>query len=714
MTKGTGVTKKNLNYYIDLFLTNILKTANIATDNENTLDKISVVSLTHAGFSHMFCNHILATLCENVKQTIAGWKDADCQDIWKHMFCHTIIKENPYRKAGNPTVTLDMSSAKTKVSLKSVNVYRSAFHLAICGQVLGVDSSMLSILQRTITWFGKYHCANLNEELLELLTAECHSICSTIECHEILGPAFAKKQNLRVWRNLVNICLYDTLNIEQMNELPGEREHKFVKSHISAQQNYRKESLCIQATTTNRLLKDIGYALNGREINGQKNILGSAIKADYTNRYIFGNKDARIHLGAITSHLAETKECETELNNDDFDKDFYNIWIQTLAVNPYPKEDWKSIQKHEAKDNRVIYQLRRKRLHVVIKALKNFVQNIYTIDESFNNWQDGWFELLSLLVDGESNCGRLRGAASCYLSWEDSIFVPGQVWWGYDGDYFLQTTEILFRLRGLHKATKICEIIERNDLDICRWGLHDIVFSAGFDWETVSSSDTLNYHLYDLHNTPLIRVSGQYTVRALCWGIQQVHIEHDHQIPDQLDMAAMYDKLPSLKVNCIKKVSDNLADLEDIEITLQALHDAQGIEVTDTEMKNNSDYYHCDRWQKLRIKSNDNNIEHDNDVAISDIATYCGLLWLCKGPTHTNTTHVHPKARLNCQQCQMLPVHVRNSVYIQSCTHSKHQIFRAYAIKQGFCPRWYTTRKISMLTSKIPLISRMAWYSLYD
>ena len=101
---------------------------------------LPTISLTQVEYAHLMFHHIFTRACKSVKESFEHFASNEqiqniLQQIW--IYC---TQKCTYRPKHCSKSNLRDSSEGKLVTLKTIHTYRSAFELAVHGQVFGFDT----------------------------------------------------------------------------------------------------------------------------------------------------------------------------------------------------------------------------------------------------------------------------------------------------------------------------------------------------------------------------------------------------------------------------------------------------------------------------------------------------------------------------------------------------------------------------------------------
>lgn len=245
----------------------ILKISSISS-TANDYHIIPILGLTLVEIMHLFYNHLVGTICTELKKSFGNWQNPDTRNLVNGMW-HNIVIKNPYRPSYSPTTNMQHTNSKEKVAMKAVNVSASAFEFGLISELAAMSPLYASILRKINQWIGNFMSDTLDEELLKRLMKDMNNIIDQILSDPVLTKAFKKKQTLQCWQNLMYITMYWLPIAWAHSSAKFERGNGTQKALMRQCSACCKENIICKCVYGNRVDKDFTMHVCGQQIPGE-------------------------------------------------------------------------------------------------------------------------------------------------------------------------------------------------------------------------------------------------------------------------------------------------------------------------------------------------------------------------------------------------------------------------------------------------------------
>ena len=519
-------------HYVTDVLQHLFRQAGISPTRKPGLPYINCLSLTHVEFAHNVFNHILPRMCAAIKESFYHWTNPTNQDIledvWKRL---TNCK---YRPSGNNKSNLRNSTEGTKVTLKSVVIYRSAFELAINGQALGFRFDELFILQQMITWIGCWFCDTNDDVRIRQLINQCFNICMQVANVQTLVDKFAKSSALRNWRNLMSVCVYWVDQLQLYFGLMYEGVNKMTKNKLPTSASNNQTTMIQQHVAKNRYIKDMQFqAMGYRKVDGLGHGIQQIVKQD--------KKHSSLIQKSMYYEIVPSSQDIAIINNHDH----WNNFIYFTKPRHITNKKWKSHLNHKnSNSNKYPKYLTQLGLPIISKLLLQWLHCVVA-DEMYSHLIAQMYHLLmQCLIDQSIHVYNIKAVSTFYRSFQDSVCrATDMIWLRDDNQDSILSINRIIRIKGfdtIKTDPKFANIWNEN------WTTHwdDIIMLGGHIWRLEPGTSTnINLELYSLNNTPTIINTNTVRCFSVEFIVQQLYIQHHHIIPTKEDQNVLHESV---------------------------------------------------------------------------------------------------------------------------------------------------------------------------
>ena len=526
--------KKPISYYIQKMIQMFYSQSGISPTIKPGIPYLPCISLSQVEYAHLMFHHILPRICKSVKHSFAGFKsNKQIQEIF-HQLWH-VLTNQPGRPKDFPTTNLRDSSKGKKVKLKSLTTYRAAFELAVHGSVFGFDNYLISLLQQTLQWNGRFLSQNLHEAVIDELTDSCHKICIQLSESNKMTDFTADTPCLRTWLNLVDICLYWCPNAKFFFGLKYEGGNKWTKIFLVKSGHLSQDVLIIQHVTHQRLMKDILAIASGFH---KPNCLGDGIREIVK----------QIHKGAPRVQkllMYQNDDINGNMKFDHQKNNYNNDFIFITSPHMITVSAWLNLINY---DNGIKLCLSaaglkaqriRSYLNDIIETL--FPDSVCSIAIRHRIKQI----IIKACKHNLIQISTLHGIGTFYRAWTDSIIkIDDSVWVkNRQGNFNL------LQIVNFVKIDNLKTLLQSIDCDLNLNFEHDensLIVVMTKQWRMIHNEQfQFDYRKYNFHETPLIQLSDECVVVNATSIIQNVYISHHHILPSQNDQIGLRRTIPN-------------------------------------------------------------------------------------------------------------------------------------------------------------------------
>lgn len=514
-------------------LQSIWRRAGISPTMAPLLKHLPTLSLIKVELSHMMYHHIIPLICSVIKNSFVNFNTHTISSLFEAAWPR--LTRGKYRPSMYKRTFLKNCNEGTKVTLKTINVYNSAFELAVHGTIFGFDPRLLNVLERVITWGGVFFCDTVSLDIIDWLKTEVLNICILIESIPEMKAIFANKQCLYIWLNMVHYNLYyEDIPITNFG-LMWEGKHQVGKKINRTVNTWNPDKHVINYATKNRLLKDLDYQALGVQI---PNKLGYGLR-----QLIL--EDQR-HKGLTTRLLQYQMQDNTiklELNPK------YSYKSGFIAIKtPYliDTSDWKNYEECTRQSYPLTNKMRANKMSQIMNNIIVIVRSIFQYNHNRNELKSLYDSFVQSLRDGDITISRLIGFSTFYRNFMDSHFrcdnpqFVNLVWVRTPRLDTVMSLNLILLIEGISSCDYFQNKLKMNFTK--NW--NTVLVMIGNEFKPVQDNVSLNYEIYNISNTPVITDSFRRVCYSAEYAVQQVYGAHDHIKPSRNDMLALSSKIP--------------------------------------------------------------------------------------------------------------------------------------------------------------------------
>ena len=474
-------------------------------------------TLTQPEYSHDMFNHIFTRLCQCVLNTNPSYNSNNQTHQVINKIFDTVCR-SLYRPSCCSISRLRHTSDRSIGSQKSIHIYRSAFELSVHGLVLGFDSFAVATLQRLIEWNGKFLSDTWDDQMIDWLTSECHSIAILLSESQVMSEFNSNTPCLKTWINLMDIGVYWCQNANVFVGLKFESGNKIRKNLSQYYHSMPADAMIASLTTRNRLVKDIFAQAIGCSV---ENGLGSGIQKVIQNTHKSTNPLKKLLM----------YDCQIDGNQIQFNgkSNYDNCNILHSKCKPMSQRGWINLCNWFCHIGHLSVE------GVQAKTMLNWLSqtaHYLFVNESICQLIP---QMLVSLKNGELFVSSLNGIKTFYRCWSDSVVKKNDSIWFVtnDNNFGLSKVVQMYKIDGLDKFAEQYGFQLKPNWDDS-WSC--LIIAICRQWHLKNQSlHGFNFEMYDMHSNPLIEISNQIEVVNVKNIIQQVYIAHDHVIPCQMD-----------------------------------------------------------------------------------------------------------------------------------------------------------------------------------
>lgn len=227
-------------------------------------EHVNVATQIFIEFSHLHFGHTIPTLSESVLKSNKFYSSAKFKPMLSQAW--NAVTQNKYRPSYIRNTYISNSATKNSMALKAVNVYAAGFELGVHGSTLGFHPELCILLRDVNEWIGICFSDTVDAATIEFLKKQCLNLIHRIQQKATLYASFQKKQTLTMWRDMCFINWW-WLPIPQMYmTLKFETQNKKELFQIHESQNWKHNTVLLNAVDRNRLLKNAEFFQNNMRI----------------------------------------------------------------------------------------------------------------------------------------------------------------------------------------------------------------------------------------------------------------------------------------------------------------------------------------------------------------------------------------------------------------------------------------------------------------
>ena len=522
--------RKEISYYVNKLIRTMYSQAGVSPTIKPGISHLPNVTITSVEYAHNMFHHIFTRTCNGVKQSFPNFNNETIHSILSQLWnvcCVSCI----YRPADCCKSNLRDCSKTTQVSLKTIHTYRSAFELAVNGDVLGFGTMELSMLRRLVEWNGKWFCDTWNDDMIDWLIEEAHQIAILLNQSSLMPDFNDDTPCLRTWLTLVDICLFWFENAMVFLGLKFERGNKITKIKMLSSWNVNVDILLKNLVTQTRLLKDIfAQALACTNNSNPFGQLG------------WGLREIISELKTSVSPLKKLLlyECKIDTHEIQFvnKSDFHNKSILHSVPKFISTRAWTNLINFL--ESRAIKLTKREgKIASQLWYWFKFIIKAMFIASNDSNPQDIQSELLRSCKCGDIKFYSLVGISTFYRTWTDSVIKNNDTVFVRKSNH----PDDLLRIKKIVKINGLDQFANQFNLQLnpnftSNWNC--VIIGLCDRWKSVNNDARgFNLELYSIHDTPSIFLSNEKCVINVEWIVQQCYVSHDHIIPSKLDLIGL-------------------------------------------------------------------------------------------------------------------------------------------------------------------------------
>ena len=517
-------------------LSMIFQAAGLSAKMSPKIARLPTLSLIKVEFSHMMYHHLLPLICQAVKCTHYGLKTNPAMKCHMEMLWHCMMRNPHYPKMVSTTYFRN-STVGSQVTLKAVNVYLSSLILGYNGVILGFDPVSVNILRRVLRWNGIFLSGCLRTTDLFWLKNECLDICALIEEQPHFIAAIGKSHCLRIWRNLINIDLYQWAMPEHFVGLMYDSQHRHSLNHLRLHSKRNAANILISHNNKQRVIKDV---------------LCQALGWNPTDEYPLGHGISNL-MSQIGFNSSLVKKCLQytwiKQGNNECDWQLQEIeHITTMKLKPMTFDKWYEIV--SSFDGR---QWNKNMLSVQPDRILKYAIDIAhaIVNENTCQGSDTPLSLFNrALQQNEFDMFVCSGFQTLYYSYLDShLRLDDTCWIRKHLRNWLMDIQLVLVFKHLTQSQVLTDHL---NTDLTDKNLDYLILLIGQQWKSiVTPGMELNFETFDIDDVPVVTPTEQVSCVSAEYVVQQMLIQHDHIIPAITDMtkvSQLIDGYPSIEL----------------------------------------------------------------------------------------------------------------------------------------------------------------------
>ena len=515
--------------------------AGIALKGKPSLSFLPSINLAVPELMHNTIDGILGAIASVAIKSIKKIKKNDEMfKIYNQTF-RKLAYSSGHRPSLIPSTHLFKGGGKGLKTSKAINTYISSFTLALVGNVLGVEPSILSTLRKMTNWLGLFHSPTLRGTNVTKLVDLCDEICERIEKNKELASFFWLKGRIRVWRNLNQTKLYwfawadrfIGMIFDALNKLSKLRETKFKQQ--------QKSELLTKHTLQQRAIKDFETLVLDRE---------GPLGWGFIELFQSDDEFCWLLHKFLKYSLNDNGEFELNRNSDNQNCSYNSKFIKLMQVSNISSNIWINICNKLEETNEIneTKQMTRMKIPLFWNNMDYILKHLFEwkSEEEFDNIRNNF---IIGLQDGTIEVSNCKGMSLFYREWCDCNVRCTKsrqdiVWMKYLDK---NKTDNVAQLLAIFNITGICQnnLLSQSIKENCSPTPDNCILCLGYSWIPIVASDCLNYEQYDFESTPLVRPTSEICAFDGTDIVMKMYCVHDHLIPSKHNLKWMANVIPN-------------------------------------------------------------------------------------------------------------------------------------------------------------------------